>query len=161
LEIDAAKNGCRPNIDVCSNIEPCAYLKFKKAFEKLRERKDYRFNHLKTNEKTPGKSEPYFLSLDDTERIEYFKEEYGKYGLRLLDEHLVSGKDIKADEYWNYDKFKEHCEESDIEIVDTDMYLQASFIEWTNDGDTEGDDAWLYQHIPSEFKEEIYEGGEH
>lgn len=93
--------------------------------------------------------------------IEYFKEEYGKYGLRLLDEHLVSGKDIKADEYWNYDEFKEHCEESDIEIVDTDMYLQASFIEWTNDGDTEGDDAWLYQHIPSEFKEEIYEGGEH
>ena len=41
------------------------------------------------------------------------------------------------------------------------MYLQASFIEWTNDGDTEGDDAWLYQHIPSEFKEEVYEGGEH
>lgn len=75
LEIDAAKNGCRPNIDVCSDVEPCAYLKFKKAFGKLRERKDYRFNHLKTNEKTPGKSEPYFLSLDDTERIEYFKEE--------------------------------------------------------------------------------------
>lgn len=75
LEIDAAKNGCRPNIDVCSNIEPCAYLKFKKTFEKLRERKDYRFNHLTINEKTPKNGDPYFLSLDDTERIEYFKEE--------------------------------------------------------------------------------------
>ena len=74
LEIDAAKNGCRPNIDVCLDVEPCAYLKFKKAFEKLRERKDYHFNHLTTNEKTPKEGKPYFLSLDDTDSIEYFKE---------------------------------------------------------------------------------------
>ena len=38
------------------------------------------------------------------------------------------------------------------------MYLQASFIFWSTEGDTEGDDAWLYNHIPNEFKEEIYEG---
>lgn len=74
LEIDAAKNGCRPNIDVCADIEPCAYLKFKKAFEKLRKRKEYHFNHLETNEETPKEGEPYFLSLDDTNRIEYIKE---------------------------------------------------------------------------------------
>lgn len=70
LEIDAAKNGCRPNIDVCSNVEPCAYLKFKKAFEKLRKEKDYHFNNLKLVRK--GKK--YGLFLDDTESIEYFKE---------------------------------------------------------------------------------------
>ena len=74
LEIDAVKNGCRPNIDVCSNIKPCAYLKFKKAFEKLRKRKDYHFNHLKTDEKMQREGKSYFLSLDGANRINYTKE---------------------------------------------------------------------------------------
>lgn len=91
-----------------------------------------------------------------TELLEYFKEEYGKHGIRILDKYLISGKDIKAD--CNYDGFIEHCADSDIEIYDNDTYLQASFISWSDDGDLEGDDAWLYQHIPDEFIKQIYEG---
>lgn len=93
-----------------------------------------------------------------TEFIDYFKEEYGKYGLRLLDEHLVTGKEIKNDDGYDYDEFNEYLNDSDIQISDDDMFLQASFISWTSEGDIEGDDAWLYQHIPDEYKEEIYEG---
>lgn len=90
--------------------------------------------------------------------LDYFKEEYGKYGLRLLDKNLVTGKTIKEDKDYDYGEFKDFCNDEGIELSDTDMYLQASFISWSTEGDTEGDDAWLYNHIPSEFKEEIYEG---
>lgn len=92
------------------------------------------------------------------EFIDYFKEEYGKYGLRLLDEYLVTGKEIKDSDNYDYEEFNDYLNDSDIQISDDDMFLQASFISWTNEGDLEGDDAWLYQHIPDEYKEEIYEG---
>lgn len=90
--------------------------------------------------------------------LEYFKEEYGKYGLRLLDENLVTGKEIKEDKTYDYEEFNDYCNDEGLELSDTDTYLQASFISWSTEGDTEGDDAWLYNHIPSEYKEEIYEG---
>lgn len=90
--------------------------------------------------------------------LEYFKEEYGKYGIRLLNEHLVTGKKIKDNDSYDYEEFKDFCDENDIEISNTDTYLQANFIAWTTEGDEEGDDAWLYNHIPDEFKEEVYEG---
>ena len=91
------------------------------------------------------------------ELIKYFKEEYGKYGIRLLDELLVNGKQIK-DNDWDYDIFKGFCEEEGIEIEDSSLYLQARFIEWSTEGDEEGEDAWLYTHIPDEYIEGIYEG---
>lgn len=90
--------------------------------------------------------------------LEYFKEEYGKHGLRLLDEHLVTGKTIKKNDSWDYGEFKEFCNDEGVEISDTDTYLQANFIVWSTEGDEEGDDAWLYNHIPSEFMTEVYEG---
>lgn len=90
--------------------------------------------------------------------LDYFKEEYGKYGLRLLDDYLVTGKEIKENKEYDYEEFNDFCNDEGIELSDTDTYLQASFISWGTEGDTEGDDAWLYNHIPSEFKEEIYEG---
>ena len=99
--------------------------------------------------------------IDKSDKLfEYFKEEYGKYGLRLLDQYLITGKEIKDSNELEYDEFKEFCEDEEIEIIDTDTYLQAKFISYTTEGDTEGDDAWLYNHIPDEFKEEIYEGSD-
>lgn len=90
--------------------------------------------------------------------LEYFKEEYGKYGLRLLDEHLVSGKEIKENTSYDYKEFNDFLYDEDIELKDSDMFLQAKFVSWTTEGDKEGDDAWLYEHIPSEYMEEIYQG---
>lgn len=89
--------------------------------------------------------------------LDYFKEEYGKYGLRLLDEILVTGKEIKEDKGYDYGEFNDFCNDEGIELSDTDTYLQASFISESTEGNKEGDDAWLYNHIPNEFKEKIYE----
>lgn len=90
--------------------------------------------------------------------LDFFKEEYGKYGLRLLEQYLVTGKEIKKDESYNYEEFNDYLNDAGIELNDDELFLQASFISYTTEGDTEGDDAWLYQHIPEEYKEEIYEG---
>lgn len=97
--------------------------------------------------------------IDKSSKLfEYFKEEYGKYGLRLLDKNLVTGKEIRENKGYDYDEFNDFCYEEGIELSDTDTYLQASFISWSTEGDTEGDDAWLYNHIPDEFKDEVYKG---
>lgn len=90
------------------------------------------------------------------ELLNFFKEEYGNYGLRLLDEYLVTGKKIKKNKYYDYDEFNDYLSDNGIEIRDDDLFLQASFIEYTMNGDTDGDDAWLYQHIPDKYKKEIY-----
>ena len=86
---------------------------------------------------------------------EYLKEEFGKYGLNLADTYIELGKDIKEDDYHN---MRNHIDDDQIE--DNKYYLSASFVEWTNEGDSEGDDAWLAKHIPSEFIKEIYNEGE-
>lgn len=88
----------------------------------------------------------------------YMKEEFGKFGVRLLEENLTPGSKVKESK-WDWDEFKEFCEENDVEIEDNTMYLSASFIEWTTDGDTDGEDAFLYRNIPDEYKEELLNGG--
>lgn len=84
----------------------------------------------------------------------YMSEEYGKYGLRLLDKYLVKGEDSNSSES---DAF-EYVPEDVIENFDADSYyLVSEHLSYSSDGDTEGDDAWLLYHIPEKYKEEIYE----
>lgn len=87
---------------------------------------------------------------------EYMKEVFGKFGLRLLDENLQTGAHIKASPGT---EIHDYMEDRLDELEDDGYYLGAFFIEWTNDGDTEGEDAFLYNHIPDRFKSEIYQGG--
>ena len=112
---------------------------------------------IRTDFVTNSSSSSYICvaKVDKSEKLlNYFKEEYGKYGIRLLNELLVTGKQIK-DNYWDYDIFKEFCEEKGIEIEDSSSYLQARFIDWPTEECEEGEDAWLYTHIPDEYIEEI------
>lgn len=95
------------------------------------------------------------INLTDELRT-YMKEEFGRFGERLLNEMLDTGAEIKNAEY--HPITEELDEEFVEELEDDAYYLTASFIEWTNDGDTEGDDAFLYENIPDEFMEEIYSG---
>ena len=89
---------------------------------------------------------------------EYLKDEFGKYGLRLAEEYIESGEKIKNTKYHD---ILDYIEDEDDEILKDDKYyLKASFIEWINEGDPEGDDAWLANHIPKEYLNEIYNGGE-
>ena len=92
------------------------------------------------------------------ELIDYMKEEYGKYGISLLDEYLVKGTTV--DKYGDGDlSLGGYYIPKDVaEELDTNAdYLVAEYIAYTTEGDSEGDDAWLNDHIPEQFKEEIYE----
>lgn len=88
---------------------------------------------------------------------EYMKDEFGKFGLHLLDEYIQTGAAIKENEY---DSIREALEYNDsLDILEDDKYyLGASFIVWTSDGDTDGEDAFLYNNIPEKYMEEIYHG---
>ncbi len=103
-----------------------------------------------------------FICVAKIEKIEelyeYMKEEFGKFGVRLLNENLTSGADVKNSK-WDWDEFKEFCEENGVIIENEAMYLSASFIEWTTEGDTEGEDAFLYRNIPDSYKKELLCGG--
>lgn len=83
----------------------------------------------------------------------YMREEFGKFGERLLSENVMKGHDLKkCDEITDLD-------DEAMDLFDDDTYyLYASFIEWTNDGDTDGEDAFLYNNIPDKFMTEIYHG---
>ena len=78
----------------------------------------------------------------------------------MLDKYLETGEEIKShvSHNWEYEEFVDYCNRNDIEIRDDDSYLIARFYAWTTEGDVEGDDAWLYNHFPKKYMEEIYEG---
>lgn len=88
---------------------------------------------------------------------EYMKEEFGKFGLRLLDENIQTGAQIKAEEYNQVKNELEFFDKLDA-LEDDKYYLGASFIEWTNEGETDREDAFLYNNIPQKFMEEIHRG---
>lgn len=85
----------------------------------------------------------------------YMKEEFGKFGERLLKEQLESGKSIRETPY---SETFEIMEQNGLlgQLEDGTFYLQASFVEWSNDGDQNGEDAFLYENLPDRFKHEIY-----
>ena len=73
--------------------------------------------------------------------LEYFKEEYGKYGLRLLDKYLVPGEVIREydftphNEYENVSDLVGICEDEDIKIDDNSYYIAGEYMdEIYNDG---------------------------
>lgn len=85
---------------------------------------------------------------------DYMKEEYGKFGERLLNEYIQKGSDILETDNEIMDVL-EYTDNS-FEIKKDEYYLSARFITSTTDGDTNGDDAFLYEAIPSKYMEEIY-----
>ena len=77
------------------------------------------------------------------ELINYMKEEYGKYGVKLLGEYVCKGYELNG-------------EDEDLCLEEDGDYIKALFYSWSTEGDREGDDAWIYEHIPGKYKKEIY-----
>ena len=87
----------------------------------------------------------------------YMKEEYGRFGERLLDYYVEKGSDILSSSYNKIAETLDWVDMSD-EIEEDEYYISAEFITSTNDGETNGDDAFLYEAIPDGYMEEIYSG---
>lgn len=92
---------------------------------------------------------------DCKELREYMQQEYGNFGSRLLEKYVVKGSEIDEEELWEFVAF---CNESNEEISKDDSYLSARFYSYASDGDCYTDSAFLYDHIPDKYKEEIFQG---
>lgn len=87
------------------------------------------------------------------ELIEYMKEEYGKYGVRLIND-LV--KPLYVDDYMDTcDAIGFFLSESQYKEMKDNFHgcptLISRHITCTTDGDSNGDDAWLRDKIPKKF----------
>lgn len=80
---------------------------------------------------------------------EFMKEEYGKYGLNLLNRYVEKGSEVAEKVEQFYGDFVELEEDKD--------YLMGEFVLWSTEGDFNGNDAWIYEHIPEEYKTKIHE----
>lgn len=87
--------------------------------------------------------------------LDEMKEEFGKYGIRMLDENVITGKDLieKAEESWKFGQYIE-----DYGVEEDGHYITARFYTYSTEGDTNGEDAWLYEHFPEQYLSDIYEG---
>ncbi len=100
------------------------------------------------------------VDADNPEFRKYMKDEYGRFGLRLMDDYLVKGQEIIDDSGWDYEEFKEAADNEEVKggIDPNGTYLQARFELYSDEGSIEGDDAFFYRAIPNSFMEEVYQG---
>ena len=105
--------------------------------------------------------------------IEQFKDEYGKYGINLLNSLLVSSEQlnewlkncddecIEIDGRFWYVFDEEYIEQlkEDVENNPHAFYLFAEvFLKDTESGGVfSSDDVWLLDHIPDNFLKEVFE----
>ena len=94
----------------------------------------------------------------------YMEEEYGKYGKRLIEDYVFPAKVILDDvqdgeESYEYDGYT-YAYIPAVALEDLqpeDMILLSRHICYTTDVVDYTDNVWLYDHIPNEYKEDIYE----
>ena len=74
LEIDAAKNGEHPNLDIIlwGGIEKCSYITFLHKFKKLRSEANYSFNNLKVEAKDSDGKRYIEVSAKDCSTVAKF-----------------------------------------------------------------------------------------
>ena len=75
LEIDAAKNGEHPNLDMIlgNGIEKCSYVRFLHKFKKLRGELSYSFNNLRVESKEDAGKQCIVVSAKDCKTVARFE----------------------------------------------------------------------------------------
>ena len=82
LEIDAAKNGAHPNLDLIlgKDIEKCAYISFLHKFKKLRGEANYSFNNLKVESKETGGKKYIEVTAKNCKTVaKFYPPDFGTY----------------------------------------------------------------------------------
>lgn len=90
--------------------------------------------------------------------MNYIRMEYGQYGLSLLKDNVIRGKEIIKNTEDN-DKYLEYltdCKDKEKEIYDDDYFITAIDFYWTTGEWEPGEDVWILERIPDEFKVETF-----
>ena len=105
LEIDAAKNGEHPNLDIIlgNGIEKCSYISFLHKFKKLRGEADYSFNNLKVESKENGGKKYIEVTAKDCGTVaKFYPPVFGTFinelPIAFYDAFTYYGKGGKAEE---------------------------------------------------------------
>ena len=108
--------------------------------------------------------------IDRCDELEqYMREEFGKYGIRLMDEYVKPISEYKYTynthnnqrevyEFYGYEFDRSELKDIGLDPEDENsLVLAAYFYTWSTEGDSDGDDAWLYNKIPKKYREDVFE----
>ncbi len=136
LEIDAAKNGEHPNLDMIlgNDTGKCAYIKFLHKFKKLRGEPEYSFNNLKVEEKeSNGKKYIEITAKGCSTVARFYQPDFGTYINELpkafYDAYTSYAKDGKSREDEGVKKGKKAKEEQKIFVYADNKKAEESKIE--------------------------------
>lgn len=94
--------------------------------------------------------------------LDEMKEEYGKYGIRMMDENIITGKEliniITCRELIGTADREEKQYIEDHDVKEDDYYIFATFYTHSIEDYTNDEDVWLYEHLPKEYLSDIYKG---
>ncbi len=128
LEIDSAKNGIHPNINMIvankDKFPKAPYLKFNKAYEKLRKRPSYRFDSIKITEKQEKNGDICFeISNSDPKKPIKYLESYGDKGTKINQLPILFCRAYQ-DYQDEHNKIKKN-----VPLIDTKKKVQSSLRE--------------------------------
>jgi hypothetical protein len=86
----------------------------------------------------------------------FIKEEYGKYGLGLLDKYVKRGREMDRREFEYLDDALYLGDKPESAYSPDKDYLKAVFYTYCTEGDEEGDDVFLATIIPDQYKKEVW-----
>jgi len=95
----------------------------------------------------------YEINYSD-ELKQFIQEEFGNYGLKTSEKYIINKDKVEKELQYN----DINMEELDKPLKEDNYYILANRIAWSTEGDSEGDDCWLIDHIPNEYKNNIYSG---
>ncbi len=135
LEIDAAKNGEHPNLDIIlgNDIKKCSYISFLHKFKKLRGDENYSFNNLKVEAKEVKGKKSVEVTLKDSKVVAKFSKPdfgtfinelplafYDAFSCYFKDDNASKGDNESISNFFTYDgnkkeedeieKFKQKCQ---------------------------------------------------
>ena len=94
--------------------------------------------------------------IDKTpEFMEFVKEELGRYGVELAERVIC--KPVHNERYGEYEIFGHAIDDTEVDLDTEKTYMCAEYVEWTTEGDTDNEAAWLRDHLPKEFYTDVYD----
>ena len=89
------------------------------------------------------------------EFMEFVKEELGRYGVEVAERVICNP--VHYEKYGEYEIFGHAIDDTEVDLDTEKTYMCAEYVEWTNEGDTDNEAAWLRDRLPEEFYTDVYD----
>lgn len=110
-----------------------------------------------TNSSSSGYLVVYEID-DSPELRDFIKEEFGRWGVELTNEHFSKGLDDELIEFIEYYLGSREAERVKEVICEDKTYVAGSKIAYTTEGESDDRIITLVEMLPSKYRKLIYEG---